>query len=87
MHPETAARLENPDHPVTRMICGLTKMKTKVDPSDRSLSACIRRVFADTGNSAAFIDLGYALWEEEGPQRDMVRGVMRVLYKIAVSTS
>jgi hypothetical protein len=46
---------------------------------------CIRRVFSDTTNTGSFIELAYALWDEPGPQKEAVRAVMRLLYKLTMS--
>lgn len=80
--------MEDMEHPVTRMIAGLSRVNDKqdsIDHTDRSLTMCIRRVFSDTTNTGSFIELAYALWDEPGPQKEAVRAVMRLLYKLTMS--
>lgn len=84
MHPANLKKLEDPEHPVTRMVCGVQDIyEENVDPDDISLSACLKKVFSMTCNNGPFIELAYAAWDEPGPQREVIRQVMRLLYKLS----
>lgn len=84
MHPTNLKKLEDPEHPVTRMVCGVQNIhEEETDANDIGLSACLKRVFSMTCNSGPFIELAFAAWDEPGPQREVVRQVMRLLYKLS----